>query len=62
MDEAGFVDGGKRLSGKTRKGNRWLREQIVELSPMARLLFIATWCEADKEGRMAWKPRTIKIK
>ena len=37
-------------------------EQVVDLSPMARLLFIATWCEADREGRMTWKPRTFKIR
>jgi hypothetical protein len=29
---------------------------------MARLLFIATWCEADREGRMTWKPRTLKMR
>jgi hypothetical protein len=37
-------------------------EQIVDLSPMARLFFIATWCEADREGRMSWKPRTFKMR
>ena len=27
--------GGKRLSGKTRKGNRWLRQVLVEVAPVA---------------------------
>lgn len=29
---------------------------------MARLLYIALWCEADREGRMAWKPKTFKMR
>jgi hypothetical protein len=37
-------------------------EDIVSLSPLARLLYQATWCEADKEGRMVWKPRTFKLR
>jgi len=47
---------------RTIKPEFFTSEQIVELSPMARLLFIATWCEADREGRMAWKPRTFKMR
>jgi transposase len=27
--------GGKRLSGKTRKGNRWLRQVLVEIAHVA---------------------------
>lgn len=26
----------------------------------ARLLYIALWCEADREGRLSWKPKTFK--
>lgn len=29
---------------------------------MARLLYIALWCEADREGRLQWKPRTFKMR
>ncbi len=29
---------------------------------MARLLYIALWCEADKEGRLWWKPKTFKMR
>jgi hypothetical protein len=47
---------------RTIKPEFFTSEQIVELSPLARLLFIATWCEADKEGRMTWKPRTLKMR
>lgn len=37
-------------------------EDIVSLSPLARLFFQACWCEADKEGRMVWKPKTMKLR
>lgn len=33
---------------------------LMELSPLARLLFIGLWCYADKEGRLEDKPRQIK--
>lgn len=35
---------------------------IVSLSPLARILYIATWCEADKEGRLVWSPDTFKLR
>lgn len=47
---------------RTIKPEFFTSEDVVELSPMARLLYIALWCEADKEGRMAWKPKTFKMR
>ncbi len=47
---------------RTVKPEFFTSEDIVSLSPLARLLYIATWCEADKEGRLQWKPRTFKIR
>lgn len=47
---------------RTIKPEFFTSEDIVELEPMARLLYIALWCEADREGRMAWKPRTFKMR
>lgn len=35
-------------------------EDIGDLHPLERLLFIGMWCHADKAGRMKDKPRTIK--
>lgn len=37
-------------------------EDIVSLSPLARLLFISTWLEADREGRFVWRPKTMKLR
>lgn len=47
---------------RTIKPEFFTSEDIVQLSPHARLLYIATWCEADKEGRLQWKPLTLKIR
>ena len=47
---------------RTIKPEFFTSEDIVSLSPMARLLYIALWCEADREGRLNWKPRTLRMK
>ena len=47
---------------RTIKPEFFTSEDIVGLSPFARLLYIALWCEADKEGRMTWKPNTFKLR
>jgi hypothetical protein len=47
---------------RTIKPEFFTSEDIVGLSAMARLLYIALWCEADREGRMVWKPTTFKLR
>lgn len=47
---------------RTIKPEFFTSEDIVALSPLARLLYVALWCEADREGRMVWKPKTFKIR
>jgi hypothetical protein len=47
---------------RTIKPEFFTSEDIVSLSPLARLLYVATWCEADKEGRLVWKPATFKLR
>ena len=47
---------------RTIKPEFFTSEDIVGLSPLARLLYIALWCEADKAGRLVWKPRTFKLR
>lgn len=47
---------------RTIKPEFFTSEDIVAMSPHARLLYIALWCEADKEGRMTWKPNTFKLR
>lgn len=47
---------------RTIKPEFFTSEDIVSLSPMARILYIALWCEADREGRLVWKPLTFKLR
>lgn len=45
---------------RTIKPTFFRSDDVCALSPLARLLFIGLWCEADREGRLEWKPRTFK--
>lgn len=47
---------------RTIKPEFFTSEDIVSMTPLARLLYIALWCEADKEGRLTWKPKTFKMR
>jgi len=47
---------------RTIKPEFFTSEDIVALEPLVRLLYIALWCEADREGRLVWKPKTFKIR
>lgn len=47
---------------RTIKPEFFTSEDIVSLTPLARLLYVALWCEADREGRMVWKPVTFKMR
>lgn len=45
---------------RTIKPEFWTSEQVMECSPIARLMFIGMWNYADDAGRMAYSPKTIK--
>lgn len=45
---------------RTVKPEFFTSDDICSLSMAARLLYIGVWCEADREGRMEWKPRSLK--
>lgn len=47
---------------RTIKPEFFTSEDIVGMTPLARLLYVALWCEADREGRLAWKPKTFKMR
>lgn len=47
---------------RTIKPDFFTSEDVVLLSPLARLLYIATWLEADREGRFVWRPKTLKLR
>lgn len=45
---------------RTIKPEFFTSDDVIALSPRARLLYIGLWCEADREGRMEWKPQTFR--
>lgn len=45
---------------RTIKPEFFTSDDICALSPMARILYIGLWCEADREGRFAWTPSGFK--
>lgn len=47
---------------RTIKPEFFTSEDIVSLTPLARVFYIALWCEADREGRLSWKPKTLKMR
>ncbi len=47
---------------RTIKPEFFTSEDIVTLEPLTRLLYQALWCEADREGRLVYKPLTFKIR
>lgn len=47
---------------RTVKPEFFTSESVCSVDPLARLLFIGLWCEADREGRLKWRPATLKIR
>jgi hypothetical protein len=45
---------------RTIKPEFFTSDDICALSPLARLLYVGLWCEADRAGRMVWMPRVFK--
>jgi hypothetical protein len=47
---------------RTIKPEFFTSEDVVSLSPLARLFYVSLWCEADREGRLTWRPNTLKMR
>ena len=43
------------------KPSFFLNEELTEIDPLGRLLFIGLWCLADRAGRLEDRPKRIKI-
>jgi hypothetical protein len=46
---------------RTIKPSFFTNDQVAELKPLTRLLFIGLWCMADVAGRLEDRPRRIKV-
>lgn len=47
---------------RTIKPEFFTSADTMDLSLAARLLYIGLWCEADREGRLAWRPAAFKVR
>jgi hypothetical protein len=47
---------------RTIKPEFFTSADVVSCEPLARLLFQGLWCEADREGRLVWRPETLKLR
>lgn len=47
---------------RTIKPEFFTSEDIVSLTPLARLFYVSLWCQADREGRLEWKRNTLKMR
>jgi hypothetical protein len=47
---------------RTIKPEFFTSADICSLTPLARLLYVALWCESDRAGRLEWKPQTFKLR
>jgi hypothetical protein len=47
---------------RTIKPEFFTSRDIVALSELARLLYIATWCEADRDGRLRWDAEQMRLR
>ena len=45
---------------RTIKPEFFTSEDITSLTPLARLFYVSLWCEADRDGRISWRPVTLK--
>lgn len=47
---------------RTIKPEFFTSSDILELTPLSRLFYIALWCESDREGLFNWSPKTLKFR
>jgi hypothetical protein len=47
---------------RTIKPEFFTSADICDLTPLTRLVYISLWCEADREGKLIWNQKTIKLR
>jgi hypothetical protein len=47
---------------RTIKPEFFTSADIVSLTPLSRLFYVSLWCEADREGRLNWNIKTLKMR
>ena len=49
------------MRSRNLKPGYFKNEILCELDPLARILFSGLWCMADREGRLEYRPKRIKV-
>jgi hypothetical protein len=49
------------MRARNLKPGFFLNEELLECTPLARILFAGLWCMADREGRLEDRPKRIKV-
>lgn len=47
---------------RTIKPEFFTSSDIVSLPPLSRLFYASLWCESDREGRLKWDTKTLKLR
>lgn len=47
---------------RTIKPEFFTSDDIVSMTPLARVFYIALWCEADRDGLLSWNIKTLKMR
>jgi len=47
---------------RTIKPEFFTSSDIVEMTPLARLFYVSLWCESDRDGRLNWNLKTLKMR
>ena len=47
---------------RTIKPEFFSSSDIVSLTPLSRLFYISLWCESDRNGRLVWNTKTLKLR
>jgi hypothetical protein len=47
---------------RTIKPEFFTSDDIVSMTPLARLFYVSLWCEADRDGLLSWNVKTLKMR
>jgi hypothetical protein len=47
---------------RTIKPEFFTSSDITSLTPLSRLFYVSLWCEADREGRLKWDLKTLRVR
>lgn len=47
---------------RTIKPEFFTSDDIVSMTPLARLFYVSLWCEADRDGLLSWNIKTLKMR